>query len=129
VRLYYCDAFVSNQRRGAGTHLSAGGDRDPNKLRDRATAHKLILGHALAAGICHDTPEMQHFARELFLLARQCGAAGLTEEPRVLFELARQASGVERSRGIDFRLYRVGAGLVGWRAMGSLTCRLDHLRA
>ena len=29
--------------------------------------------------------EMQHFARELFLLARQCGAAGLTEEARTLF--------------------------------------------
>ena len=36
---------------------------------------------------------MQHFARELFLLARQCGAAGLAEEARILFELARQASG------------------------------------
>ena len=54
---------------------------------------------------------MQHFARELFLLARQCGAAGLAEEARTLFELARQASGTERSRGIDFLLY--GAEL-GW---------------
>ena len=42
---------------------------------------------------------MQHFARELFLLARQCGAAGLGEEARMLFELARQASGADaRSR-------------------------------
>ena len=33
----------------------------------------------------HETSEMQHFARELFLLARQCGAAGLAEEARALF--------------------------------------------
>ena len=45
---------------------------------------------------------MQHFARELFLLARQCGAAGLGEEARTLFELARQASGPVRGKGIDF---------------------------
>ena len=57
----------------------------------------------------HETSEMQHFARELFLLARQCGAAGLAEEARTLFELARQASGTERSRGIDFLLYGAGA--------------------
>jgi len=46
-----------------------------------------------------------------------------------LFELARQASGTERSRGIDFVLYGVGARLVGWRAMGSLACHLDRLKA
>ena len=63
---------------------------------------------------------MQHFARELFLLARQCGAAGLAEEARTLFELARQASGTERGRGIDFLLYGAGARLVGWRAMGAV---------
>ena len=83
----------------------------------------------LRRGISHETYEMQHFARELFLLARQCGAAGLAEEARTLFELARQASGAERGRGIDFLLYGACARLVGWRAMGSLACRLDRLRA
>jgi glycosyltransferase involved in cell wall biosynthesis len=128
-RLHYCDAFVSDTRITLGYQLSTAGSSDPEKLRNRATAHKLILGHALAARISHETLEMQHFARELFLLARQCGAAGLAEEARALFELARQASGTVRSRGIDFLLYGAGARLVGWRAMGSLTCGLDRLRA
>jgi hypothetical protein len=128
-QLHYCDAFVSDERVIPGDHLSTAGSSDPDKLRSRARAHKLILEHALAAGISHETSEMQHFARELFLLARQCGAAGLAYEARMLFELARQASGTERSRGIDFLLYSAGARLVGWRAMGSLTCGLDHLRA
>jgi glycosyltransferase involved in cell wall biosynthesis len=128
-RLHYCDVFVSDERVILGHRLSTGGSSDPGKLRDRARAHRLILQHARAAGVSQETPEMQHFARELFLLARQCGAAGLGDEARILFELARQASGTERSRGIDFLLYRAGTRLVGWRAMGSLTCGLDRLRA
>jgi glycosyltransferase involved in cell wall biosynthesis len=129
ARLHYCDAFVSDTRVTFGYQLSAAGSSDPAKLRNRAIAHRLILEHALTTRISHETSEMQHFARELFLLARQCGAAGLGEEARILFELARQASGTERSRGIDFLLYGAGARLVGWRAMGSLTCGLDRLRA
>jgi glycosyltransferase involved in cell wall biosynthesis len=129
VRLCYVNAFVSEERATTGARLSAGGTSDPGKLRDRATAHELILQHALAAGITYDAVEMQHFARELFLLARQCGAAGLGREARILFVLARQASGTKRSRGIDFLLYGAGARLVGWRAMGSLSCGLGRLRA
>ena len=129
ARLHYCDAFVSDTRATFGYQLSMGGSSDPEKLRHRAAARKLILEHALAARIPHETSEMQHFAREVFLLARQCGAAGLADEARILFDRARQASGTERSRGIDFLLYGVGARLVGWRAMGRLACRLDHFRA
>ena len=73
---------------------------------------ELIFEHAFAAQISHETSEMQHFARELFLLSRQCGAAGLAEEARTLFDLARQASGTDRSRGIDFLLYGACARLV-----------------
>jgi hypothetical protein len=129
VRLCYVDAFVSEERAIVGARLSDGGTSDPKKLRDRATAHKMILEHALAAGISHNTFEMQHFARELFLLARQCGAAGLKDEARMLFEVARRASGTERSRRIDFVLYGAGARLVGWCAMGRLACQLDRFRA
>ena len=127
VRLYYVDAFVSEERAIAGPRLSTGG-ANPETLRDRATAHKLILEHALTAGISHHAFEMQLFARELFHLARQCGAAGLAQEARTLFELARQASGGKRGRGIDFLLYGAGARLVGWRAIGTLTCGLDRFR-
>src|SRR5262249_37549913 len=128
-RLHYCDVFVSDERVTLGHHLSTGGSSHPEKLRSRACAHRLILEHALATQIAHDSPEMQHFARELFLLARQCGAERVADEARKLFELAREASGTERSRGIDFVLYGVGARLVGWRAMGSLACHLDRLKA
>jgi hypothetical protein len=126
--LHYCDAFVSDTRVTIGHQLSAAGSSDPEKLRSRARAHTLILQHARAAQVSDETFEMQQFARELFLLARQCGAAGLTDEARILFGLARQASGTERSRGIDFLLYGAGARLVGWHAIGTLACGFDRLR-
>lgn len=128
TRLCYCDVFVSDHRGHSGERLSHDGSADPVKLRDRARAHALILGHARRAGIEHDQPEMRHFARELFLLSRQCGAAGLADESRMLFELARDASGAARGRGWDFRLYRLLAGGLGWRRMGRLSGRLDRLR-
>lgn len=128
VRLHRCDVFVSDERITPGDHVSTGGSSDPEKLRSRARAHELILEHALAARISSETYEMQHFARELFLLARQCGAAGLAEEARALFDLSRQASGPVGGKGIDFVVYGACARLVGWRAMGRLACRLDRLR-
>jgi hypothetical protein len=71
---------------------------------------------------------MQRFSRELFLLARQCGAAGLSAESRHLFALAREASGPRRARGLDFRLYRAVAAGLGWRLTGRLSCWVDCLR-
>jgi hypothetical protein len=128
VRLHYCNAFVSEERIISGPHLSAGGASDPQKLKDRATAHKMILEHARRAGVGYVTPEMKHFARELFLLARQCGAAGLVEEAQMLFYLARSTSTPERRRGLDFMAYRAAASILGWSLAGRITCGLEKLR-
>lgn len=130
VRLYYCDEFVSVTRRHElKQHLSYQGASDPKKLRDRARAHELILSHARKAGIPADQPEMQHFARELFLLSRQCGAAGLAAESKSLFGLARAASTQERSKGFDFHVYGIVARLLGWVTAGRLAELSDRLKA
>jgi glycosyltransferase involved in cell wall biosynthesis len=128
TRLAYCDTFVSDTRYHDSDHLSQGGTSDPAKLRDRAQAHRLIYTHARRAGISDELPEMQHFARELFLLARQCGNAGLGEDAQMLFGLAREASGGTRGRGLDFRLYSATARLLGWTVAGRLACHLDRYR-
>jgi hypothetical protein len=124
VRLAHCQEWVCEVRMHSD-HLSGRGDAAT--LRDRAAAHALIYGHARRAGIGDDAPEMQHFARELFLLARQCGAAGLARQSRELFELSRQASGLGAA-ALHFRLYRAAAALVGWRGAGKLSCMADRLR-
>jgi glycosyltransferase involved in cell wall biosynthesis len=67
--------------------------------------------------------------RLAFLLARQCGAAGLAKESCRLFELARAAAGETRARGWDFRIYQGMATCIGWNSLGKLACWLDDLRA
>lgn len=126
VRLHYCPAWIAEVRHHHEGRLSDRG-QDRAGLRDRARAHAFILGHAWRAGIGYEVPEMQHFARELFLLARQCGAAGLPEESRTLFDLARDASGPARDR-LQFRTYRWIAGIFGWSLTGRMACLSDRLR-
>jgi glycosyltransferase involved in cell wall biosynthesis len=122
VPLAYVEDWVCEVRAHAAGHLSGEG-RDPEKLRDRATAHERILGHARRAGIGDDAQEMRHFARELFLLARQCGAAGLAGESRRLIAAARSVSAAR-----DLRLYEGIARLVGWAAAGKIATFSDRLR-
>ena len=128
TKLQFCEAFVAEVRDHDQGRLGRGVATDPQRLSTRARAHRLIFEHAMRAGIAADVPEMRHFARELFLLARQCGAAGLVTESRDLFHLAMRASGDARAGGIDFRLYRVAAAVLGWSLAGRLACAADRLR-
>jgi glycosyltransferase involved in cell wall biosynthesis len=128
TRLFFVDEFVSEEREHSGPRLSRGGTTSVEKLRDRAKAHALILAHALQWGVQTEDEEMQHYARELFLLSRQCGAAGLAVESRDLFDYARKASGSIRAKGIDFKLYRIAASILGWSLTGRLACSADRLR-
>jgi len=127
TRLAWCEQYVCEVRDHAGGRLCRGSARDAQRMRQRARSHELIFGHAMRADL-QGSPEMQHFARALFLLSRQCGAAGLPMESRRLFELARQASGAVRSSGLDFRLYKMAASILGWVAMGRLSGWLDKAR-
>jgi glycosyltransferase involved in cell wall biosynthesis len=128
VRLYRCEEFVAEVRDHLGQRLCKGEPLDPLRLAQRAKSHALIYQHAQRAGLDEMTPEMLHFARELFLLSRQCGAAGLSLESRKLFTLARQAAGQGRARGWDFRLYKVFATILGWSSLGKLACYSDGFR-
>ena len=127
TRLCYIDQFLSLTGNTAPGRLS-GNATSPQYWRDRATAHRLIWECVKSVGPDFEQPELRHFARELFLLARQCGAAGLAVEARELFRLARAASGPERRGGLDFRLYRLLAGVTGWTRAGRLACAMDRWR-
>lgn len=127
VKLHHVPAFVSDTRTHQGEMLSADGATAP-KLRERTLAHVHILQHAQRANITPDTPEMRHFARELFLLCRQCGAAGMPAEAQILFDLAREASGPERARSLQFRLYGAIALTLGWTFAGRAASSMDTLR-
>lgn len=128
TKLVQVKEYVAEVRDHDGGRLSRGSAVDPGRCAARAAAHAAVLGHATRAGIGPGDPHMRKYARELFLLSRQCGAAGLSAESRELFRLAREASGARRARGLDFRLYRLAAALVGWRAAGAVACKADRLR-
>jgi hypothetical protein len=128
IRLYYVAEFVSVQRDHSGDRLSRDGSINKIKLKHRALAHSLILQHARNAGIGSESPEMQYFARELFLLSRQCGAAGLRQESEPLFYLSKDASGKRRGNGWDYRIYGGLSNIIGWSRLGSLSCWIDRLR-
>ena len=128
VQLCHVPEYVCEVRDHEGNRLCRGQGDDPRRLAQRAKAHRLIFQHAKKAGITAEIPEMQHFARELFLLCRQCGAAGLGKEAAMLFELAREASGAQRGKGLDFRGYGVAARLFGWEFIGRISCLTDRVR-
>jgi glycosyltransferase involved in cell wall biosynthesis len=128
IRLHYCDKFVGEKGVGDRSNLSTRWSVEPEYMKDRVTAHELIFEHARKAAISIDSAEMQHFARELFLMARQCGNAGLAEEAKKMFGLSRRAAGGIRSKGFDYRIYRIIAYIFGWTNAGKITCALDRLR-
>ena len=126
ARLHYVADWVCEVRFHDEARLSRRG-LTPAVMRDRAIAHARIYEHARRAGIDERTPEMRHFARELFLLSRQSGAVGLPHESKMLFDLSRQASGRDASR-LQFKAYRAIAALVGWSNAGRLATLRDRLR-
>jgi glycosyltransferase involved in cell wall biosynthesis len=123
VTLCFVDEWLSSHRRH-DSNIS--GHIDRPTLHDRAQAHAAILGHAREAAVDVDSPEMRHFARELFLLARQCGSIGLSSDASQLFDLARNASG-DRGNRLQFRLYGALAAIVGWRTAGRISAVIDRL--
>ncbi|HVE71685.1 MAG TPA: glycosyltransferase family A protein [Thermoanaerobaculia bacterium] len=112
VRLAYVPEWVCEVRRH-DAHTSGHGDAAA--LRDRARAHLLMLEHARRARLAPELPEMAHFSRDLFHLARQCGAAGLEDESRRLTEAA-----LSISSALDLRAYAFLARRIGWRRLARL---------
>src|SRR3954453_5928382 len=117
VRLAYCEAWVCEVREHAPIPLT------PAKMRDRARAHTLVASHAREAGIDRASPEFHQFARELFHIARQCGAAGLSEESHGLVALAR-----EIDDSSDLRMYERIAAVIGVKNAGRAAALLDRMR-
>jgi hypothetical protein len=115
VRLAFCAGWMCEVREHAPVMPT------PHTMRDRARAHMLVLGHARRAGLDSASPEMREYARELFHIARQCGAAGLPEESRQLVEFARGIS-----PAADLRVYELAARLVGWRRIGRAAEWIDR---
>ncbi|MEA2163919.1 MAG: hypothetical protein QOK37_2046 [Thermoanaerobaculia bacterium] len=123
VTLAFVNEIAGEHRDHSDGRLSRGTSDDPARLRQRASAHELITAHARRAGIDPASPEFQHFARELFHLGRQCGAAGLRAESKRLVALARSLS-----KSADLRAYQAVANVIGWTRAGRAAAWLERHR-
>lgn len=120
------DQFVGVYHRHGQGHLSGTPRHRRRTLRHQAIARSRIVAHALRAGVRRDAPEMQSAVRALFLLSRQCGAAGLADDARRLFILARDLSTSPDT--LDWRGYATVSRWCGWRAAGVAAAWRDRLR-
>lgn len=128
-RLVYCAVPVSETRDHADARLCRGTAHDPIRLAMRARSHQLIWTHAQKAGLPDSHPEdVARFARSLFLLARQCGAAGLLPQSGILLSLAVEAGGRGKAR-FQIPAYRWLSRCLGAQRIANLSQRLDHWRA
>jgi glycosyltransferase involved in cell wall biosynthesis len=128
VKLHYCGNAVAVKRQGFSVHAGLAWQFDERAMRDRVAAYMAAYGYAKQAGVSPEAPEMEAFARSLFWMAREAGRYGLGPESRHLFELSREASGEPRRQGLDYRLYKAAATLLGWSATGRLSGWLDKAR-
>jgi len=118
VRLAWCEEWVCEVREHEPVKLT------PAAMRDRARSHALVFAHARRAGLDPASSEFRQFARELFHIARQCGAAALIGESKQLLALARE---IDDTR--DLRVYELLARSAGWRLAGRAAAWFDRLRS
>jgi glycosyltransferase involved in cell wall biosynthesis len=128
TRLVHVPDYLVEIRDHGGDRLCRGDAYDPIRLKMRARSHELILQHAERASINASSPHMQQFSRRIFLLSRQCGAAGLADESRRLVNLAMHAYGLPASGYTDLHVYSMLASVFGWRNLGHVSVLIDSLR-
>lgn len=126
TRLAFCPENVCDTRQHQQGRLT-GHARNARTLVDIGRAVTGIHKGALRAGVATGSPEMRHFSRWAFSVARSLGAFGLDAEARQCFETAIATAGPERARGLDFRLYRQLAACIGWRNLGQLANCVEAL--
>lgn len=121
------DDVVGIVRRSSGGNLTHGGRGIRRRLASQACARPRVMRHGLRAGVSVEAPEFQHAVRALFLLARQCAAAGLLDAASKLMQHVEVWC--ERSRLPSLRAYKVAGRLLGVRGAGVLARSLDTVKA
>jgi hypothetical protein len=128
-KLAWVPVPVSEHRNHAGPRLCVGDGLDPVRLAMRAQAQSMIWGHAKRADLPRTAPsDVATFARSLFLLSRQCGAAGLDADAARLLALAGEAAASVNVAFRDLAVYRSLARWLGHRALGRASVMFDAMR-
>jgi len=126
--LCYVPQTVSTLRQHQAEHLSFNGAIDTLKLKSRADARLLIIGHAINYGVSRSQPEFKHLLKSSFLLARQCAAQGLKSEAKSLISCVRKNLDNDVKEKLKVLIYLLGSSLIGWGNMGNLMLNTDKYR-
>jgi hypothetical protein len=127
-RLVYCPFPVSETRDHVSHRLCRGESLDPTRLAMRAEAHTSVWEHAKRAGLPDRFAEdVARYGQALFLLARQCGAAGLGPQSRSLLTLASEAATRGRAKH-QIPIYRAVASVFGYQRLGTIVAWSERLR-
>ncbi len=127
IRVRSVEGVVGTEFRRVSGHLSGLTRHRRRCLASQAIARPRILRHAIKAGVATSSAEFQHAVRHLFLLARQCGSAGLT---RVSASLLRDVVAWTVPTGrADVVLFRRLARMFGERPAGVAAASFDRARS
>lgn len=129
TRLVHCKEFVCDQRQHGGMRQTSPANQiEPERLLVEKALHETLYCCAKKAGITSESPEMQHFARWVFLTARWLGSLGMNREAKQCLQLAMVAAGIEKRMLTDMRLYKVFTEIIGWRVVSKFFIITDKFR-
>ena len=120
TKLVFCDEFVADYREHCGERLTGAGELSPRSLQNFRRLIPQLFQCARQAGVGIDCPEMQHFSRWAFSLARLLARAGEIDSAKDCLNTARLAD----RRGFaawDLHLYRLASSVLGWKQWASFT--------
>ncbi len=129
ARLVQVEEFVSEFRLHDGVRQTGVADWYTfEKLACYEQFQKVIFECAIKAGVSPGIPEMLHFSRVEFMIARAFGALGATAEAKQAFVLARSAAGPKHANALDLRIFSILTSIFGWTLMGKSSRLVDTMR-
>ena len=120
TKLIFCDEFVADYRTHSEERLTGAGELSPRSLQNFRQLIPQLFQCARQAGVEVDCPEMQHFSRWAFSLARLLASVGEIEGAKNCLKTACLAD----KRGPaawDLHLYRFASTMLGWKQWASFT--------
>jgi len=114
AKLVYCDAVLSCQLAHSGLNRVSEGPIE-QYIMDEAWFLPRLYKCARKAGIKKSTPEMQHFSRRAFYLARQLGEMGRVQRAYEMMDVAQRSS---LKPLLSLYLYLLAVRIFGWKTMG-----------
>lgn len=122
TQLAFVDELVSLCRRH-DQHLSQDGTINPIKLQSRCRARWKIYNSARKSLIAIPSVEFEYFSKAVFLLARECSAAGLSYCAKQMIELSMMAT---KGKAIKQRVFSLLGNTIGWRYAAKLVTAFGY---